>query len=246
MYVIDLSKKIAVVTGAGRGLGAAIAGRLTESGAQVIIVDVHEEETVADTLDEIAEKGLRPVYIRSDISVEENCKEIIKHTHDEFGHVDILVNNAAISRGDWLDIFKVNTLAHYYLNTAAAEYMKEDGGGKIVNITTSGTFSGGGDGIKYNATKGGADSLTRFMAKQYAKDGININAVAPGPTLTELMKGYYSEDVFRDHYLNQMPQRRLLEPDDLAKVVLFLCSELSDALCGETILADAGRVRLNP
>ena len=246
MYAIDLTGKNAIVTGAGRGLGSAIAETLAKSGAQVIVVDVHEEDSVAETLDSIGEQGLKPAYYRYDISEQENCSAIIERAEKEFGSVDILVNNAAISRGDWIDIFKVNTLAHYYLNTAAAESMKKRGGGKIVNITTSGTFSGGGDGIKYNATKGGADSLTRFMAKQYAKDGIHINAVAPGPMLTELMKGYYGEDVFRDHYLNQMPKKQLLKMEEVANVVLFLSCELSDALCGETILADAGRVRLNP
>ena len=246
MYVIDLSGKNAIVTGGGRGFGAAVAEKLAESGAQVIVVDVHEEDTVAEALNSIGAKGPKPFYYRYDISVEENCKTIIQRVVEELGHVDILVNNAAISRGDWIDIFKTNTLAHYHLNTAAAESMKNTGGGKIVNITTSGTFSGGGDGIKYNATKGGADSLTRFMAKQYAADGIQINAVAPGPMLTDLMKGYYGEDVFRDHYQNQMPKKKLLNPEIVAGTVLFLCSDLSEAICGETILADAGRVRLNP
>ena len=246
MYAIDLTGKNAIVTGAGRGLGASIAETLAQSGAQVIVVDIHEEASITDALEAIGSHGLPPAYYRYDIAKEENCSAVVERAEREFGSVDILINNAAISRGDWIDIFKVNTLAHYYLNTAAAESMKKRGGGKIVNITTSGTFSGGGDGIKYNATKGGADSLTRFMAKQYAKDGIHINAVAPGPMLTDLMKGYYGEDVFTDHYLNQMPKKQLLKMEEVARVVLFLSSELSDALCGETILADAGRVRLNP
>ena len=100
--------------------------------------------------------------------------------------------------------------------------------------------------IKYNATKGAADSLNRYLARRFATDGINVNAIAPGPVLTEMMAKYHSEDVFAEHYIPQMPTRRLLKPIDIAKVALFLCSPLSDALCGETILADGGRVRLYP
>ncbi len=246
MLAIDLSGKNAIVTGAGRGLGAAMAKKLTQCGAQVIIVDIHDEEKIKGTLDDIGSVGSYPVYYSYDISEEENCKALIKRAEEEFGHIDILVNNAAISKQDWIQVFKVNTLAHYFLNTEVAEVMKKNGGGKIVNITTSGTFSGGGDGVKYNATKGGADSLTRFLAKQYAPYGININAVAPGPVLTDLMKGYWGEDVFTDHYLKQMPLKKLLVPDNIANVVLFLCSDLADAICGESILADGGRVRLCP
>lgn len=246
MFSIDLSGKNAIVTGAGRGLGAAMAKMLAQCGAQVIIVDIHNIELVENIIHDISTVGLPPAYYCYDISKEENCLALTKRAEEEFKHIDILVNNAAVSKPDWIEVFKINTLAQYYLNAAAAENMKRYGGGKIVNITTSGTFSGGGDGVKYNATKGGADSMTRFFAKEFASYGININAVAPGPVLTDMMRGYWGEEHFKSHYLNQMPMKKLLHPKDIAKVVLFLCSDLSDAITGETILADAGRVRLCP
>jgi NAD(P)-dependent dehydrogenase (short-subunit alcohol dehydrogenase family) len=124
--------------------------------------------------------------------------------------------------------------------------MKKRGWGKIVNITTSGVFSGGGDGLEYNATKGGLDSATRYLAKRYGKDGVTINAVGPGPTLTAIMKSYIGEEEFESHYLPTMPIARILTTDDLAKAVLFFCSPLSDAITGESVLADGGRARLNP
>ena len=101
----------------------------------------------------------------------------------------------------------------------------------------------------YYSFKSTPKALSRCRIYQLQQPSIlviAINAVAPGPMLTELMKGYYGEDVFTDHYLNQMPKKQLLKMEEVARVVLFLSSELSDALCGETILADAGRVRLNP
>ena len=248
MYAIDNSGKIAVVTGGGRGLGLEIVHRLWLSGAQTVIADVLPADEVEKNLDAFtdADPDIRPVLFPCDISKQEACEKLIDDVVKSFGRIDILVNNAAVSKPDWIKCYEINLLAHYYLNEAAIKDMSKRGYGKIVNITTSGTFSGGGDGIKYNATKGAADSLTRFMAKQYAPDGIHINAVAPGPVLTELMRGYYGEDVFTEHYLKQMPLKKLLRPENIADTVLFLCSEMSDGLTGETLLTDGGRVRLCP
>lgn len=246
MYYLDLSGKVAVVTGGGRGFGAAIVEKLTACGAQVVIIDILNRKDIETNTKKAIELGLKPYYISCDISSKENCENAVQEVIDQFQRVDILVNNASIANGEWDKFFKINILAQYYLQMAVQEDMKKRGWGKIVNITTSGTFSGGGTNVKYNATKGAADSMTRFQAKQFAKDGINVNAVAPGPVLTQIMREYHGEDEFAEHYMPQMPLKRLLIEEDIAKVVLFLCSELSDALCGETILADGGRVRLNP
>ncbi|MBQ9827667.1 MAG: SDR family oxidoreductase [Lachnospiraceae bacterium] len=247
MYAIDNSGKNAIVTGGGRGLGLEIVHRLALSGARVIIADILPDDEVAKNLDAFTDiPDNRPVFMHCDISDENECNKLIEETVNRFGSVDILVNNAAVSYLDWIKCFEVNLLAQFYLNEAAIKDMSKRGYGKIVNITTSGTFSGGGAGVKYNATKGAADSLTRFMAKQYASEGIHINAVAPGPVLTELMKDYYGEDVFTEHYLGQMPLKKLIMPENVADTVLFLCSAMSDGVTGETILADGGRVRLCP
>ena len=245
-WTIDLSGKVAVVTGGARGLGFAIAQELCAAGAQLVIADILPDDQVLPALDELAQYGNRPVFIRTDLSVTADCEALIAETIRTLGRVDILVNDAAIAHDDWHKVFDVNVLAHYTLSNAVFEDMKQRSYGKIVNITTSGTFSGGGDGVKYNATKGAADSLTRYLARRFAAYGVNMNAVAPGPVLTELMEKYHGREKFASHYTPQMPLNRLLCPDDIAGVVLFLCSPLSDALCGETILADGGRVRLNP
>ena len=152
----------------------------------------------------------------------------------------------AAARAGLKDLGAVNLMAPCVLMEAAFEDMKKRGWGKIVNVTTSGVFSGGGDGIAYNATKGGLESATRFLAKRYAKDGVTINALAPGPTLTAIMRSYIGEEEFERHYLPTMPIGRILTPEDFAKVVLFFCSPLSDAITGESVLADGGRARLNP
>jgi NAD(P)-dependent dehydrogenase (short-subunit alcohol dehydrogenase family) len=245
-YAIDLSGKVAIVTGGVTGLGLAITTILATSGAQVAMGDIIEPEKAAPFLASLSHFSPVPVHMRYDISSEAECKELVAETVRRFGRVDILVNNAAIAHQEWHKVFDVNVLAQFYLNNAAYEDMKTRHYGKIVNVTTSGVFSGGGDGVEYNATKGAADSMTRYLGKRFAKDGITVNTVAPGPTLTDMMRAYYGEDKFTDHYLPTMPIGRTLVPEDLARVVLFLCSPLSDSVCGESILADGGRARLNP
>ena len=245
-WMIDLSGQVAIVTGGARGLGFAIAKELTAAGAQVVIADILPESDVAPALEALAQCGARPMHVPMDLSVEEECLALVQKVIDTFGRVDILVNNAALHGGDWHKAFSINVMAQHTLNNAVFEDMKQRHYGKIVNITTSGTFSGGGGDVKYNATKGAADSLNRYLARRFAGDGVNVNAIAPGPVLTEMMEKYHGKEVFSDHYIPQMPLKRLLTPLDIAKVALFLCSPLSDALCGETLLADGGRVRLNP
>jgi NAD(P)-dependent dehydrogenase (short-subunit alcohol dehydrogenase family) len=245
-YEIDLSGKVAVVTGGVKGIGFAATSILAEAGAQVVMGDIVSSEDAQPFLERLSACKPLPVHIRCDIGIEADCKELIAETVRRFGRVDIVVNNAAILLEPWYRVFDVNVLAQVHINEAAYEDMKKRSYGKIVNITTSGVFSGGGGGIEYNATKGAVDSITRYMAKRYAKDGITVNSVAPGPTLTDLMKAYQGESKFNSHYLPTMPIGRALVPEDVAKVVLFLVSPLSDAICGEAILADGGRVRLNP
>ena len=245
-YEIDLSGKVAIVTGGVTGLGFAITSILADAGAQVVMGDVITPEEAKPFLDRLSSKDPAPVHVRCDIGLESECKKLVAETIDRFGRVDIVVNNAGIAKQPWHRVFDVNVLAQFHINSAAYENMKIRSYGKIVNITTSGTFSGGGSGIEYNATKGAADSMTRYIAKRYAQDGITVNAVAPGPTLTDMMRGYQGEEKFENHYLPSMPIARTLVPEDLAGVVLFLVSPLSDSVCGETILADGGRVTLNP
>lgn len=244
MYQIDLSGKVAIVTGGGKGIGAATAESLTASGAQVVII--LKKDTVIDNEEKIAKLGLKPYYMRCDISSKENCENIVQEVIEKFQRVDILVNNAAIAYEGWDELFETNVLAQYYLDMAVREDMKKRGWGKIVNVTSSAVFSGGGANVRYNATKGACDSMTRFLAKQFAGDGINVNAVAPGPVCTKITEKYCAKEKYAEKYVPQMPLKRLLVEEDIAKIVLFLCSELSDALCGETILADGGRVTLAP
>lgn len=244
-YSIDLSGQVAIVTGAAQGIGLATAKLLAQAGAQVVIDDLLPEETAAAALDEIAKTGRRPAYFSFDVGDESQCRALVRSTVERFGRVDILVNNACAHK-TWETGFNVILMACWNLSNAVVEDMALRKRGKIVNVTTSGTFSGGGAGPVYNAFKGAVDSLTRYMARRFAADGVYVNAVAPGPVLTEIMRAYRSEEDFAAHYLPQIPIGRVFQPEDMARTILFLCCELSDMLAGETLLSDGGRVRLNP
>lgn len=241
-YTIDLDGKVAIVTGAAKGIGKATASLLAKAGAQVVIDDVTPEEAVRPVLDEIGNVGLRPFYIRRDISQEDQCKELAKDVLDQFKRIDILVNNAGVV-ADWDKSYAVHVKAVNFCSEAVKDHMAERGSGRIVNITSTCVFTGGTGIPQYVATKAGSFSLTRYLAKTYAPLGILVNAVMPAVIMSDMiMTRYASEEEMLAHYIPQMPVRRIGYPEDIANVVLFLCSELSSFVNGEIIVADGGRM----
>jgi NAD(P)-dependent dehydrogenase (short-subunit alcohol dehydrogenase family) len=243
-YTIDLKDKVAIVTGAAKGIGKATATLLTKAGAQVVIDDVAPIEAVQPTLDEIGEVGLRPFYLRKDISQEEGCNELAKDTLAQFKRIDILVNNAGVV-ADWDKSFAVHVKAVNFCSEAVKNHMAERGNGRIINITSTCVFYRGSGFPQYAATKAGSFSLTRYLAKIYAPLGILVNGVMPAVIMSDMiMSRYASEEEMLAHYIPQMPVRRIGYPEDVANVVLFLCSELSNFVNGEIIVTDGGRMHV--
>lgn len=241
-YTIDLAGKTAIVTGAGKGIGKATAKLLTQAGAQVVIDDIVPEETIKPVLDEIEKEGLRPFYIRKDISQDENCRALANEVLAQFKRIDILVNNAGVV-ADWDKSYAVHVKALHFCSEAVKDHMAERGSGRIVNITSTCVLTGGTGIPQYVATKAGAYSLTRYQAKTYAPMGILVNAVMPAVIMSDMiMTRYASEQEMIEHYVPQMPVRRIGYPEDVANVVLFLCSELASFVNGEIIVADGGRM----
>jgi NAD(P)-dependent dehydrogenase (short-subunit alcohol dehydrogenase family) len=243
-YSIDLNGQVAIITGAVKGIGKATARILAEAGAQVVIDDIVPAETAAPVLDEIEEVGLRPYYIRQDISKEENCRAMVKEILSKFKRVDMLVNNAGVV-ADWDKSYAIHVKGLHYCSEAVKDHMADRGSGRIVNITSTCVLSGGTGIPQYVATKAGAYSLTRYLAKTYAPQGILVNAVMPAVIMSDMiMTRYASEEEMIEHYIPQMPIRRIGYPEDIGKIVLFLCSELSSFICGEIIVADGGRLHV--
>lgn len=243
-YCIDLSGKVAIVTGAAKGIGEATAHILAQAGAQVIIDDVVPAETVVPVLDKIEQVGPRPVYIRQDISVEENTKVLVRETLKRFGRIDILINNAGVVAG-WEKSFDVHVMGVFYCSEAVKDHMAGRGNGKIVNLTSTCAQSGGTGIPQYVATKGGAYSLTRYLARTYAPLGILVNGVMPAVIMSDMiMTRYKTKEEMIEHYTPIMPVRRIGYPEDVAGIILFLCSDLANFLCGEIIVADGGRMHV--
>jgi NAD(P)-dependent dehydrogenase (short-subunit alcohol dehydrogenase family) len=241
-YSIDLSGKVAVVTGAAKGIGLATATILTKAGAQVIIDDIVSLENVEAELDAIAKVGLKPDYMRTDISSSNDVKSMFDVIASKYNRVDVLINNAGVV-ADWDKSYDIHVKGIYYCSEAAKSIMIKSGGGKIVNLTSTSASTGSTGIPQYVATKGGTFSLTRYLARTYAPLGINVNAVMPAVVMSDMiMTRYKTEQEMLDHYIPIMPIKRIGYPEDIAKVILFLSCELSDYLCGEIIVADGGRM----
>lgn len=243
-YTIDLNNKVAIITGAAKGIGKATAQLLTQAGAQVVIDDIVSVEEITPVINEISQLGKKPYYIQKDISIEENTREMVSEVIKKFSHVDILVNNAGVV-ANWDKSYAIHVKGLHNCSEAVKDPMEKQGSGRIINITSTCIFSGGSGIPQYVATKAGAYSLTRYLAKTYAPLGILVNAVMPAVIMSEMMMTRYaSEEEMITHYTPQMPIGRIGYPEDIANVVLFLCSELSSYIVGEIIVADGGRLHV--
>ena len=242
-----LKDKAALITGGGRGIGAATASVFAEQGARVGIVDIRDEglkEVAAQT----KEKGFELKVFVGDVSKKDQIERVMEGFIREFGQIDILVNNAgiAISRPflektveDWVKTLDVNLIGLFLCSQSAARYMVEQKSGKIINISSiRGIDHCGREGIMdYSASKAAVINLTKTMAKELAPY-INVNTVAPGHTATEMTKSLPEEikrNMIEGSYLKRMAQ-----PEDIAKAILFLASNDADFVTGQVLLVDGG------
>ncbi len=244
----DLSGKVAIVTGGGRGIGKAIALGLAECGAKLVLASRTQEE-LEKMASEIKGDGGEAMPVVTDLMESEQINALVEASMKTYGRVDILINNAARSflrplmdlREDgWDKIFDVNCKAAFLLSRAVAKIMGEQGGGRIVNITTVGAVRGGtGMGV-YHASKAALSMLTKCMAVEWAPLNVNVNAVGPGLTKTAFSQPIWSNPSLEQMITTRIPKGRLAEPEEVVGAVLFLCSEDSSFITGESIYVDGG------
>jgi len=244
----DLAGKVAIVTGGGKGIGKAIALGLADCGAKLVLASRSKEDldTVAR---EITEKGGEAVTVVSDLMIMEQIDHLVEATMKAYGRMDILVNNAARSflrplmelREDgWDKIFTVNCKAAFFLSRAAARIMGEQGGGRIINITTVGAVRGGSGMGAYHASKAALTMLTKCMAVEWAPLNVNVNAVGPGLTKTAFSQPIWGNPDVEKMIASRIPKGRLAEPEEIVGAVLFLSSKDSSFITGQTIYVDGG------
>jgi len=243
---VTLNGKVALVTGAGRGIGLRIARRLSEEGASVVFNDRETSEAVMRHIIG-GSGGRKSIFYRADISRIEEVNEMFEHGVKEFGSLDILVNNAGIdptapflqvSEPMWRQIMDTNLKGAFFCAQKAAQKMSVSGGGRIINISSVHSFATMAGFSVYAASKGAINSLTRELALELAPYGITVNAVAPGAIEVER---FIDNPVYDpDALAKEIPSGRVGKPEDISGIVAFLCSDDAAWLTGQVIAVDGG------
>jgi 2-deoxy-D-gluconate 3-dehydrogenase len=243
-----LHDRVALVTGASAGLGAAIAVALAEAGAHVACHG--NTRSPESTCERIQSAGGVAQAITGDLSKPETPNELLAATLERFGRIDILVNNAGTIRrapavdysdDDWAAVIEVNLSSVFRLSKLAGRQMIEQGGGgKIVNIASLLSFQGGITVPAYAASKGGVAQLTKALANEWAKHRINVNAIAPGYMRTDNTAALQADETRNRQILERIPAARWGEPEDLAGAAVFLSSSASDYVNGHVLVVDGG------
>ncbi|MGD1072461.1 MAG: 2-dehydro-3-deoxy-D-gluconate 5-dehydrogenase KduD [Bryobacteraceae bacterium] len=242
-----LDGKVALVTGASAGLGAAMALGLAEAGADVACHG--NSRSPAETAASIAELGCQAASIQGDLALQETPARIVKEVIDRFGRIDILINNAGTVRrapavdyalADWNALIQINLTSLFQLSQLAGRDMLTRGRGRIVNIASILSFQGGITVPAYAAAKGGVAQMTKALANEWASKGINVNAIAPGYIRTDNTEALQHDETRNRQILERIPAGRWGEPRDLCGAVVFLCSDASDYIHGQLLIADGG------
>ncbi len=251
---IDLSNKVALVTGASSGIGHAAAILLAEQGASVAINYKSNAEGANNAAAAITAAGGKAIVIQADVTKSADIKMMVERTTNELGAIDILVNNAGslvermklmeMTEERWDDVMNLNLKSVLFCTQAVAASMMERKTGVIVNLTSIAGRNGGGPGAMHYATaKGGLITLTKGLAKELAPYGIRVNSVAPGVIDTPFHEVFSTAEMIKN-FIAGIPMGRLGTPEETAKVIVFLASDAANYVCGETIEVNGGQLML--
>ena len=242
-----MNGKVAIVTGAGQGIGRAIALSLSEKGANLVIADINGK-TAFKVAKEIEKSGRKAISVQSDVSKVNDIKRLVEMTVQKFSTVDILVNNAGIlhttkiediTEEEWDRMMSVNLKSMFFMSQQVLPYMKSQKSGRIINISSlAGRMGGYANGVAYSASKAGVIGLTMALARRVAEFDITVNAIAPGIVESEMIKQISAEE--REILKQTIPVKRLGKPENIAEVVAFLASGASSFITGAVIDVNGG------
>ncbi|MBU3923655.1 MAG: SDR family oxidoreductase [Nanoarchaeota archaeon] len=242
--MFSLKNKVAIVTGAARGIGQSIAIELARNGADVVVSDIIPGNTTVDKIKKLNQKA---IYIKTDISSKEQVENLIQQTIKQFKKIDILVNNAGIfipgetkslKEEDWNKTININLKGHFLCSQAALKHMKK--GASIINISSVAGIMGYSQAAAYCASKGGIRLLTKSLAAEYGPQGIRVNSIHPGIIETEMTKGILADKKTKQGMLTKLPLKRTGKPIDIAGPAVFLASDASSYITGEELIVDGG------
>ena len=242
--------KTAIITGGGSGLGQSTAVRLAQEGINIVVVDISEKGG-NETVEMVKKLGPDAIFIKADVSKADEVKNYVDQTVEHFGSINYFFNNAGISGSGkfFLDtdiseiesIVGINLLGALYGMRYVAEVMLKNGGGSIVNTASSAGVIGQDSVVTYSATKHGIVGMTKSIVAEYAKDGLRVNSIAPGPTETPMVEAFYRDNPeMKENATSGIPQKRLGTPEEVAELVAFLLTSKANYINGEVIRIDGG------
>lgn len=240
--------KVAVVTGAAKGIGRSIAEKFAQAGANTVIVDF-DQAAGEETAEQLSKEYAQALFVKADVAAAEDLQQVREQVFTTFGRVDVLVINAGISYRhsveeisieEWQRVLHINLDGSFYTIKAFYDDFLSNQG-KIIFVTSGSAITGTGGGAHYASSKAGQHGLMRTISKELGPKGVNVNAIAPRVIQTEILDHLYPDEASRAELLKKIPISRIGQPEDIANLALFLASPESSYIHGQIILADGGR-----